>query len=285
MSAIILAAAFAVLAPFAGGLLAGVDRVLSARMQRRVGPPLLQPFFDVVKLWGKEPRAVNPLAEPLLLGHLGFMALTGVLIMGDVDLLFTIFVFVLSAVCLVLAAGSADSPYSAIGAQRELVLVLAAEPFFVVLVAAVCQVTGASTLSGVLASPQKVILALPGAALAFALIVALKLRKSPFDVSVSHHAHQELVRGLTSDFSGRLLAYVEVAHWYETAILLGCMVALFFNWSLALGVVGALLLFVLAIVVDNSTSRAKWKLLLETAWASTLVLAGGNLFALLLRGR
>jgi formate hydrogenlyase subunit 4 len=282
VSALLAALAFVLFAPLIGGLVAGVDRVVTARMQGRLGPPVLQPFFDIGKLCLKAGRAVNPLAEPLLLGHLAFMALTGALIVAGVDLLFTIFVFVLAAVCLVLAAASADSPYSATGAQRELVLLLAAEPFFVLLVAAICRLTGATTLTGVLESPVRVAVALPGALLTFLLIVALKLRKSPFDVSTSHHAHQELVKGLTSDLSGRLLAYVEVAHWYETVILLGCFVALFFNWSLPLGLLGASAVYGLAILVDNSTARARWPLLLKTVWATTFVLTGGNLVALYL---
>ncbi|MDR2744158.1 MAG: NADH-quinone oxidoreductase subunit H, partial [Desulfovibrio sp.] len=48
-----------ILAPFSGGLLSGVDRRLTARLQSRVGPPLLQPFYDVLKLFGKEPQATN----------------------------------------------------------------------------------------------------------------------------------------------------------------------------------------------------------------------------------
>ena len=43
--------AYLILAPLAGGLLAGLDRKLSARMQRRVGPPFLQPFYVVLKLF------------------------------------------------------------------------------------------------------------------------------------------------------------------------------------------------------------------------------------------
>lgn len=44
----------------AGGLLAGVDRRLTARLQSRQGPPLLQPFYDVLKLFGKAPCVTNP---------------------------------------------------------------------------------------------------------------------------------------------------------------------------------------------------------------------------------
>ena len=48
--------AYLILAPLAGGLLAGLDRKLSARMQRRVGPPILQPFYDVLKLFERKSR-------------------------------------------------------------------------------------------------------------------------------------------------------------------------------------------------------------------------------------
>jgi ech hydrogenase subunit B len=284
MSPIVLALGFLIVAPLVGGLLAGVDRVVTARMQRRVGPPLLQPFYDVRKLLAKQTRPVNPLMGPLLVGHVVFMAATGALTLGGVDLLFGTFIFVFAALCLLLAASSADAPYSAIGAQRELVLLLAAEPFFVLLIAAVCRLTGASTLAGVLASPVRVAGELPGALAAFLVIFALKLRKSPFDVSGSHHAHQELVRGLTSDMSGRFLAYVEIAHWYEASILLGCIV-LFFNWSPAAGIPAVIVIYALAILLDNSTSRAKWPLLLRTVWATTFILAGGNVLALFLLGR
>ena len=61
-------------------------------------------------------------------------------------------------------------------------------------------------------------------------ILTIKLRKSPFDLSTSHHAHQELVKGVTTEFSGMTLAFVEIAHWFENVLLLG-IVYLFFAWS------------------------------------------------------
>ncbi|MCX5880797.1 MAG: NADH-quinone oxidoreductase subunit H, partial [Deltaproteobacteria bacterium] len=45
--------------PLLGGLIAGLDRILTARFQSRIGPPLFQPFYDVIKLFGKEKRVVN----------------------------------------------------------------------------------------------------------------------------------------------------------------------------------------------------------------------------------
>jgi len=275
---------FLVFAPVFGGLLAGVDRIVSARMQGRVGPPLLQPFYDVGKLLQKQARQVNPVVEPLLLGHVGFMAVSGALLLGGTDLIFIAFIVALAALFLVLAAGSVNSPYSFAGAERELVVLLASEPFFILMMAAVCKVTGAFTFAGVLASPQLVAVQLPGVVLAFLLVATIKLRKSPFDISMSHHPHQELVSGLTTDMSGRMLAYVELAHWYESALLCAFMVLLF-NWSIALGFVAFAIAYGLEVLVDNSTSRIKWQLVLRSTWIATLLFSGGNVLALFLLGR
>jgi formate hydrogenlyase subunit 4 len=275
---------FLVLAPIFGGLLAGVDRIVSARMQGRVGPPLLQPFYDIGKLLQKQARQVNPVVEPLLLGHVGFMAVTGALLLSGTDLIFIAFVFALAALLLVLAAGSVNSPYSFAGAERELVVLLASEPFFILMMAGICKVTGASTYAGVLASSQLVAVQLPGVLLAFLLVATIKLRKSPFDISISHHPHQELVSGLTTDMSGRLLAYVELAHWYESALLCAFMVLLF-NWSVPLGLLAFAIAYAFEVLIDNSTSRAKWQLVLRSTWAATLLFSGGNVLALFLMGR
>ena len=276
--------AFLVIAPFFGGLVTGIDRIVTARMQSRVGPPVLQPFYDVGKLLQKSSRQVNPVQEPLLLAHLVMMALTGGLLLGGTDLIFTTFVFALAAVLLVLAAGSANSPYSFVGAERELIVLLASEPFFILMMAAICKATGVSTFQAVLGSSTLVAAQLPGVALAFLVIVTIKLRKSPFDISMSHHPHQELVKGLTTDLSGRLLAYVEIAHWYEAA-LLAAFTVLLFNWNLALGLAVFAVAWLLEILVDNSSSRVKWQAVLYSAWGATLVLCGGNVLALFMLGR
>jgi len=272
---------FVLLAPVFGGLLAGIDRITSARMQSRVGPPLLQPFYDLGKLLQKDARQVNPLVEPLLLGHVAFMAATGAMILGGTDLIFTAFVFALAALFLVLAAGSVNSPFSFAGAERELIVLLASEPFFILMLAAICKVTDQSTFGGVLGSAVMVAPKLPGMLIAFSFVATIKLRKSPFDISTSHHAHQELVSGLTSDMSGRLLGYVEVAHWYESAIL-AVFVILFFNWSVPLGLLVFAVAYGLEVLVDNSTSRAKWQLVLRSTWVVTLLFSGGNVLALFL---
>ena len=284
MSPIVWAVLFVVLAPVFGGILAGVDRRITARMQSRIGPPLLQPFYDFGKLLQKQARQVNPIAEPLILGHVGFMAAAGGLLIGGTDIIFVAFVFALAALFLVLAAGSVNSPFSHAGAERELIVLLASEPFFILMMAAVAKVAGASSYQGVLASATWVAPQLPGVLIAFLMVATIKLRKSPFDISTSHHPHQELVRGLTSDMSGRLLAYVELAHWYESALLCAFTVLLF-NWSVPLGIAAFLVAYALEILVDNSTSRAKWQLVLRSTWVATLLFCGGNVLVLFMVGR
>ena len=50
---------YILLAPFLGGLLDGMDRKISARMQGRRGPSVFQPFYDIVKLFNKQIFLVN----------------------------------------------------------------------------------------------------------------------------------------------------------------------------------------------------------------------------------
>ena len=59
MNNVLWAVLFIVLAPLIGGFLDGVDRVITARMQGRQGPPVLQPFYDVYKLLNKQTTVVN----------------------------------------------------------------------------------------------------------------------------------------------------------------------------------------------------------------------------------
>ena len=60
---LISAICYVLFAPLIGGLIDGIGRKISARMQRRVGPPLIQPFYDLGKLLHKDPIHVAPAVE------------------------------------------------------------------------------------------------------------------------------------------------------------------------------------------------------------------------------
>lgn len=275
---------YIVLAPILGGLLAGIDRIITARMQRRVGPPLLQPFYDVLKLFGKDNFEVNRLQFPFMLCHLFFVVYTGAVFFINGDLLLMIFALTVSASFLVLAAYTANSPYSFVGAQRELVLILAAEPVLILAAAGIYKMTGSFHLYTAASTGIPLIQYLPGLFICMFYILTIKLRKSPFDISVSHHAHQEIVKGLSTDLSGRTLAILEIAHWYENMFLLG-FIFMFFAFNPALGVAVTLLAYLAEIAVDNSSARLRWQWTLVSTWLITLVFGGGNLIVLYMAGK
>lgn len=282
---IILGILFVVIGPLIGCVLAGIDRKLAARMQRRVGPPILQPLYDVRKFLAKEQVTPNKVQDFYVMVFLLFTIITGALFFTGQDLLLIIFTLTLSETFLVLAAYSSGSVYSQIGAQRELYVAMAYEP--IILLMAICYYlhTGSFSVADIAESGSMAVLPLFGVFLAFLFGLTMKLRKSPFDLSLSHHAHQDIVRGMATEFSGRTYASLEIAHWYESVMLLG-MMALFFadgTWvGAVVGVVIALLAWILEIWIDNGFARMKWQTALKSGWVVGLILGVGNVAVLLL---
>jgi len=270
---------FVVAAPVVGGLLIGWDRRVSARMQSRRGPPILQPFYDVLKLWQKQSLAVFPSQNYYVLFFLLLVIFTCALFFAGADLLLVIFALTTASIFFVMGAYKASSPYSFIGAERELVQLMAYEPMVLLTAIGMYMATKTFYISGIASHGGLLVLALPGVFLGFVFVLQIKFRKSPFDLSSSHHAHQELVRGITTEFSGRTLAMIEVAHWYENVFLLG-WVYLFFASSPVLGVVMALAVYGFAVLVDNVFARLRWQAVLGGAWAVTAVLGFGNIMVL-----
>ncbi len=271
--------AYLVFAPVLGGLISGLDRIISARMQSRVGPPLLQPFYDVFKLFNKENLVVRRSQNLYVTFFLVFVIFTGLLFFTGGDLLLVIFALTLAVIFLVLAGYKASSPYSFIGAQRELIQMMAYEPMIMLVAVGMYIVTKSFYVSDIVKFDKPIFLYIPAIFAGLVYVLLIKFRKSPFDLSMSHHAHQELVKGLTTEFSGRALALIEIAHWYEHVFLLG-FVYLFFAYSPVAGFTAAAVVFFLMILVDNTFARVKWRLALESSWIVALGLGMGNILAL-----
>ena len=281
---IIVALVYAVLAPLAGCILAGVDRKISARMQGRRGPPLLQPYYDVRKFCEKEQITSNGVQDFYVGCYLLFVIITGILFFAGQDLLLVIFTLTLGETFLILAAYSSGSPFSQIGAQRELYAAMAFEPIFLLMVICLYLQTGSFSVSDIVWSGELPSIMVIGAFLAFVIGLTIKMRKSPFDLSMSHHAHQDLVRGMTTEFSGRTLAMIEVSHWYENIMLLG-MVALFIAdgtiLMTVLGIILAVIVYILEIDIDNGFARMTWQNALKSGWVVALALGVLNVAILL----
>jgi ech hydrogenase subunit B len=279
MNSIFMIIAYILLAPICGGLLMGLDRIITARMQSRVGPPVLQPFFDVFKLLGKQNLTVNRFHSYYLFFFLVFMMVSGAMFFAGDDLLMVIFAMIVADIFLVLSAYSTNSPFSSIGAERELLQMLSSEPMMLLAAVGFYMVAGSFNVAVIASSGRHLILYLPGVFIGLAFVLTIKFQKSPFDLSTSHHAHQELVKGISTEFAGPSLALIEIEHWYETILLLG-MIWLFLAFNPALAAAGALFIYFLEVLIDNANSRAKWQFMLKSAWLVTVIFGIGNLLVL-----
>ena len=193
---------FLLLAPLAGCLLDGLDRIIAARMQGRKGPPLLQPFYDLAKLFSKQMIAVNSVQMLLNLSYLIFLAIAGSMLFAGADILMCLFMLSTADMFLVMAASSDSSPFSTLGAGREMIQIMAYEPMTLLLAVGFYLATGSFQVADIIRQPVSAVVTMPGFLLGLMFVMAIKLRKSPFDLSTSHHAHQELVKGLDNEMAG-----------------------------------------------------------------------------------
>lgn len=272
-----------VLAPIIGGLLSGIDRKITARVQGRFGPPILQPFYDVFKLLGKERFFTNKVQIVYVITYLFFAMLSFVLFVLGQDLIAIIFVLTVGGGAVVMGALSVRSPYSQIGGQREILQMLAYDPLLLIAVVGMYVVTGSFKVSEIAAwqmtNATPLLYVLPLVFIVLVEVLTIKMRKSPFDISACHHGHQEIVRGVHTEFSGPYLALIEIAHWYELMLVLG-FVGLFFASNLYIAVALIAAMFILEIIIDNTTARLTWRWMLKSAWGYGLILSVINILAL-----
>jgi len=211
------------------GLVASwIVRKVSALVQWRVGPPLFQPAYDVMKLMGKE-ILVPQDAQRTVFMTAPLVGLAGTLLLSLMlwritvaqtafvgDIIVAIYLMVLPSLALILGSSASASPHAAVGTSREMKLVMGYElplvlAFVVVVIktagslgpgeqlslAAIAQQTPAFSISGMLAF------------LAALLCVQAKLGFVPFDMA---EAETELGSGVLMEYSGALLAAWKLMH-------------------------------------------------------------------------
>lgn len=285
MVKIVFVLAYLILAPFLGALLDGVDRIISARMQRRKGPGLLQPFYDLGKLFSKEMIAVNDVQFLLNLSYLVILMIAGCMLFAGADLLMVLFILSTADMFLIMAASSDSSPYANMGASREMLQMMAYEPLTLLIAVGFYLTTGSFQVSDIIRADTSAVLWMPGLLVGFMFTAAIKFRKSPFDLSTSHHAHQEMVKGLTTEMSGTTLAIMNIAEYYEMVLLFGIFSLFFINstwWSWIVAILICGVIFFMETLWDNISARVKWKTLLYSCWVVTLVAGGVNILILML---
>ena len=245
----------------------GADRILHARMQRRTGPPLLQTYYDVLKLLCKETivprRAVAwvfngaPWASLTVTLMLFLYLPMGALppILGtEGDVILVLYLLATSAVCLVAGGYASGSPYASVGASREMVLMMSYEVPLSIVVTTMAYFAYKNgmpgepfSLSTFVAMPIWGVADWIGILGLFALFLALmavvpaEVGKVPMDIA---EAKTEILEGLISEYSGRNLAMFKLTFALRNSAMCAVVVSLFFPWNIGavLGLTGAGLL-------------------------------------------
>lgn len=262
-----------ILAPLIGGLVYGFERIIKARMQRRIGPPLLQPFYDFLKLADKRKMIVH--SAHAFLGIMHFVSLwfaLGVLLLGG-DLILVIFLHLLSTALLILAAYSTRSVFSHLGANRTAISILAYEPVLIIIAVSIFMLTGSFDTAAAFQSEQPLLYKMPLAFIALLLVLPIKLKKSPFDVA---EAHQELTGGVELEFSGIFYEAVYTAKWLDY-VFCYALVYLFAGNNILLGAGLMVFTFFYLNALDNSTARVSYKQMLRFSLTVSFSLAFINL--------
>ena len=244
----------------------GVDRIIHARMQLRLGPPLFQPFFDILKLLGKEnivPRRAIPWAfngAPWVSAAAALMILLYIpmgslppILAGSGDLILILYLLGLSAVAMAVGGFASGSTYANVGAQREMTLMMSYElPLAVVIVSLAwfAYRTGMPgepfSLETFVGMPLWSVVGWTGVFGLLCLLVALmavvpaEVGKVPMDIA---EAKTEILEGLICEYSGRNLAMFKIAFSLRTLVMCAVVVSLFFPWTIGrhFGLQGSLL--------------------------------------------
>jgi len=271
------------------GLVASwVVRKVSALVQWRVGPPLLQPLYDVVKLLAKE-TLVPQDAQQVVFKAAPLVALAATLLLSTMlwriaisqsafvgDIVVAIYLMVLPSLALIFGSSASASPHAAVGTAREMKLVMSYElplvlAFIVVIIktaalvepgwqldlAAIAQHTPALSISGMLAF------------LVALLCMQAKLGFVPFDIA---EAETELGSGVLMEYSGALLAIWKLTQAMLLVALPMFLVMVFLGgfatsgWPLVWGIGKYVLILVLVILIKNTNPRVRIDQAMKFFW-------------------
>ena len=217
-----------------------VDRKLIAKMQNRVGPPLMQPFADLIKLLAKE-DIVPESADRSMFAVAPLIAFAGVIASAIYvpmwsfeaansfagDLIVVIYLLTLPAFALFLGGWYSTNPFATIGATRVLSQLFGYEvPFFLACLGPALA-AGSWSISDITFAQADGGWLIAAAPLSFAVaMIALigKLERVPFDIP---QAKQEIVTGPEVEYTGRRLAMWKLTFLTETIVGSALIAALF----------------------------------------------------------
>ena len=221
----------------------GVLRKVTARIQSRQGPPIWQPYFDLLKLLGKEDieSGETPLAQRFAV----YLSLASVLTVACLvplgfpvpmnsagDAILLIYLLTLCSICTLLAGLAAGSIYSLVGISREMMIMITLEPLFAVAVVVGAVHTHSFRLDTVLNGSVYATDGFPWSGLIMLGVMLLSfqafVQRVPFDVS---EAETEIMEGAFMEYSGPKLALFKYAQMAKLVIFSALFVTMFVPWG------------------------------------------------------
>lgn len=242
-------------------LVDGIERKIRAKIQNRIGPPLIQTWLDIAKLLRKEsliPRtakalfiiapaialAMNIAALPLL--YYGAPNILG--FYGDIILI--LYLVVGSSLILSLGAAASGNPYATIGFSRKISLLIACELVVALSIATAILKTGSLSLTEVILrtgiAPSMII-----AGIALLIVTYIESLRLPFELT---EAKPEIMGGIFVEYSGRLLAFAELSHilhrFVMTLLSLDILIAPLLKLVFGVSIMGVLMSFIILMLIS-----------------------------------
>jgi len=275
----------------------GISLKVTARIDRRYGPPIYQPVIDLVKLvslktnvshgvifdWGLLVAIAGSSVALLMIPMGGIHPLS-----GSGDLLVILYLMIFASVGLGLSAGASENPNASMGVSRKLMLGLGYEvPFILILLAmmtyhhttSLVALVAAQRATGVLGA-----LRFPLSAIAAILIMPALQGVRPFDFVT---APQEVASGPMVELGGKYLALMVIEQSLHTAVILSLMVDLFFGGATNLGIFILKMtgLFLFGVLVNAVYPRFQVEQALRYCWRwPTWFALGGLIMAMVTKG-
>jgi formate hydrogenlyase subunit 4 len=231
-------------------LLTGFVRKVKARLLRRVGPPLLQPYLDLVRLLRKEAVLAENASWlfrviPYLIFATTWVAAAlvptfaiGLLFSWTADLIAIIALLGAARFFLALAGMDVGTAFGGIGSSREAMFATLAEPAMIMIVFTLALIAGSTQLSSIAALMlssgvgRRVSLGL--ALIALIMVAIAENARVPVDNPATHLELTMVHEAMVLEYSGRHLAVIELAASLKLLLYMSLIACVFVPWGLAL---------------------------------------------------
>ena len=223
------------LMPLLSLLIEGLRRKIIARFQNRIGPPIYQPLFDMIKLIKKgrsTSRAWENLLFPIspllyfLASYALFLFLPFRILYFPFDFILFIYLFVLSSALYSISGIVSNSPFSILGSMRELVLMVCYE--MILAISIITFFTHANVLSFAEFNHTLMVLRVPVASFCIFIVALIETRITPFDTV---EAETEIVASIETEYSGPWLAILELTKYLRLTFFIFLIVKLLFGYT------------------------------------------------------